>query len=197
MDTEKQREALGKSLSDTLSRTIDFLKFAETKNAALLAFVSAWLLALANLLTSDHPLPDTIRLSGIASLFLFVSAALIALFSFLPRLSLRDLHRDPDRAKSLLYFGDIAEYEASAYVKRFHQRYSVDPQVTISDEYLHDLAIQISANSKIAFRKFTLFNWAAGMIMLALVQMAATGSILAYLHLWPQQNSHAAQRSPQ
>ena len=54
MATTEQRETLEGALSSTLSRTIDFLKFAETKNAALLTFASAWLLALASLLASDR-----------------------------------------------------------------------------------------------------------------------------------------------
>ena len=40
MATNEQMEALDDALSSTLSRTIDFLKFAETKNAALLTFAS-------------------------------------------------------------------------------------------------------------------------------------------------------------
>jgi hypothetical protein len=61
MTTKEQREALEKTLTGTLSRTVDFLKFAETKNAALLTFASAWLLALANVLASDaggKPIPN-------------------------------------------------------------------------------------------------------------------------------------------
>jgi hypothetical protein len=44
MSNTEQRDALDKALSGVLSRTIDFLKFAETKNAALLTFAKAWLL---------------------------------------------------------------------------------------------------------------------------------------------------------
>jgi len=193
MDAEKQREALGKGLADTLSRTVDFLKFAETKNAALLAFASAWLLALANLLASERPLSDSIRQSGFAALLLFALAALLSLFSFLPRLKLNVFHRDPDRDKSLLFFGDVAEYETSTYAQKFRERYATNPELLVSDEYFHDLAVQISANSKIALRKYTIFNWAAVLIMLALIQMAYIGAA-SYLHLWPTQTGHVTQK---
>jgi hypothetical protein len=36
------REAFGDMLSAALARVVDFLKFAEAKNAALLTFASAW-----------------------------------------------------------------------------------------------------------------------------------------------------------
>jgi hypothetical protein len=85
---------------------------------------------------------------------------------------------------SLLYFGDVAEFEATAYSKRFRERYTADAKQTISDEYLDDLAVQVFANSKITLRKFQIFNVGAGLVMLALVGLTATGAILAYDHLF-------------
>jgi hypothetical protein len=184
MTTKEQREALEKALPGTLSRTVDFLKFAETKNAALLTFASAWLLALANVLASDRALSPPIRVAVAVSLFFFASAALVALYSFLPKLKLNVFHRDPSRAKSLLYFGDVAEFEATAYSKRIRERYAADPKQTISDEYLDDLAVQVLATSQITLRKFQIFNVGAGLVMLALVGLTATGAILAYNHLF-------------
>ena len=183
MTTEKQREALEKVLPGILTRTVDFLKFAETKNAALLTFASAWLLALANVLASDRVLPHAIRVSIAVSLLFFALAAMVALYSFLPKVRLNVFHRDPDREKSLLYFGDIAEFEATAYVQRFRQRYAADAEQIVSDHYLDDLTIQVFANSKIAVRKFAIFNLAAGLVMLGLLGLTATGAILAYDHL--------------
>lgn len=43
----------------------DLVRFAETKNAALLTFASAWILAMLNLLSSDRTLPP-----GFGSAFL-------------------------------------------------------------------------------------------------------------------------------
>jgi hypothetical protein len=186
MTTKEQREALEKVLPGTLSRTIDFLKFAETKNAALLTFASAWLLALANVLANYHGLLQSIRVAVAVSLFFFALAALVALYSFLPKLKLSVFHRDPSRAKSLLYFGDIAEFEATAYSKRFRERYAGHTEQTISDEYLDDLAVQVLANSQITLRKFNIFNVGAGLVMLALAGLTATGAIIAYNHLFPK-----------
>ena len=183
MTTKEQREALEKVLPGTLSRTVDFLKFAETKNAALLTFASAWLLALANVLASDRVLPPAVRVSVAVSLLFFALAALVALYSFLPKVKLNVFHRDPDREKNLLYFGDVAKFEATAYIQRFRQRYAADTEQAISDHYLDDLTIQVSANSQITARKFAIFNWAAGFVMVALLGLTATGAMLAYDHL--------------
>ena len=38
----------------------DLVRFAETKNAALLTFASAWILAMLNLLSSDRTLPPAL-----------------------------------------------------------------------------------------------------------------------------------------
>lgn len=53
----------------------DLVRFAETKNAALLTFASAWILAMLNLLSSDR------TLAGFASAFL-AALPLFALAAF-------------------------------------------------------------------------------------------------------------------
>ncbi|WP_128932116.1 hypothetical protein [Bradyrhizobium zhanjiangense] len=53
---DDQEDAFGR-LSTQLSRNIDFVKFAETKNAALLTFSSAWIIGSINLLTGQSTLP--------------------------------------------------------------------------------------------------------------------------------------------
>jgi hypothetical protein len=184
MPTNEQREALNDALSATLSRTIDFLKFAETKNAALLTFASAWLVAITSLLSNHRIAHCGPRAAVVASLLLFALAAVIALYSFLPKLKLSAFHRDPERQKSLLYFGDIAEFDAATYAVRFSERYASEPDKLISENYLHDLAIQVAANSSITLRKFTLFNVGAALVTAALVVLASATAWITYHNLW-------------
>ncbi|WP_375780478.1 Pycsar system effector family protein [Bradyrhizobium sp. ma5] len=184
MATNDQRKTLNDALSATLSRTIDFLKFAETKNAALLTFASAWLVALSNLLASDHMHDRGPRIAVAASMLFFASAALTAIYSFLPRLKLGSFQRDPERQKSLLFFGDISEFEATAYAARFAERYSGDAEQGISSAYLHDLAVQVAANSVITLHKFRVFNIGAVLVMVALLVLLGTAACLGYNHLW-------------
>jgi hypothetical protein len=65
MSTNDQQEAFEKLLGSNLARVFDLVRFAETKNAALLTFASAWILAMLNLLSSERTLPP-----GFASAFL-------------------------------------------------------------------------------------------------------------------------------
>ncbi len=118
MTTAKQLEVYEKVLSSTLARVIDFVKFAEAKNAALLTFASAWTLAIINLLSWDHPFPERIRPALEVALPLFVAAALVAIWSFLPKRKLEIFHRDPDQAKNFLYFGHIASFDVAAFRER-------------------------------------------------------------------------------
>jgi Family of unknown function (DUF5706) len=184
MATTEQREALNNALSATLSRTIDFLKFSETKNAALLTFASAWLVALINLLSNHRIANYGPRTAIIISLFLFALAAVVALYSFLPKLKLSAFHRDPDRQKSLLYFGDVSEFDAATYAVRFSERYTSEIDEVISDDYLHDLAVQVAANSSITMRKFNLFNVGGALVMTAIIVLAAATAWATYHNLW-------------
>jgi hypothetical protein len=184
MATTEQREALNDALSATLSRTIDFLKFAETKNAALLTFASVWLVALINLLSNHRIAHSGPRIAVVVSLFLFALAAVVALYSFLPKLKLSAFHRDPERQKSLLYFGDISEFDAATYVVRFSEQYTSEPDEVFSERYLHDLGVQVAANSAITFRKFKLFNVGGALVLAALVILTAAAVWITYHNLW-------------
>jgi hypothetical protein len=62
---DDQEEAFEKILSTQLGGTIDFVKFAETKNAALLTFSSAWIIGTINLLTGPNP-ACTDQVKGVA-----------------------------------------------------------------------------------------------------------------------------------
>jgi Family of unknown function (DUF5706) len=185
MTTAKQKEALSAILSDTLSRVIDFLKFAEAKNAALLAFSSAWIVASANLLTSGH-LSGGLLIAFAIALPFFIASALVSIWSFLPRRKLPTFHRDPNQSKNLIYFGDISTFDAAAYKQRVRERYVSEDGPT-AESYLDDLAIQVAVNSKIANAKFTFFNIGATCVLFAMLVLAVASARLAYgyiLHEW-------------
>jgi hypothetical protein len=166
--TEEQHEAFERLLSDALSRAVDFLKFAEAKNAALLAFASAWTVSTVNLLVSGRTPIDGLATALKIALPLFTSAAIVAILSFLPRRNLNIFHKDPSQPKNLLYFRHIASFDTAAYQARIQERYVPDGGPPITQSYLDDLSIQIAANSKIADRKFTMFNIGAALSLMAM-----------------------------
>ena len=173
---DQRREAFGGILSASLARVVDFLKFAETKNAALLTFASAWTLALINLLTGDRAPAGILGAALWLALILFSATAAVAVISFLPKLNLHALHRDPMQPNNLLYFGHVAECDTAVFQRRVRERYLAQEDQAITDEYLDDLTIQISANSKIAH---VMFNVGAALILIALLALALAAASAA------------------
>ena len=80
---------------------------------------------------------------------------------------------------NLLYFGHIAECDTAVFQTRVRERYLAQEDQAITDEYLDDLTIQISANSKIARRKFVMFNVGAALILIALLALALAAASAA------------------
>jgi Family of unknown function (DUF5706) len=179
MAKNDQQEAFEKVLSTTLARTIDFVKFAETKNAALLTFSSAWILASVSLLHGSTKLAsEAWHLAFSVALPLFVISGLICMVSFIPRLSLSKFQKDPERRKSLLYFGDAAEYNADNYSVNIRARYFPDDKQSATNAYLEDLAVQINVNSAIAVRKFRLF-WSGAVVTICALTVLSIPAISA------------------
>jgi hypothetical protein len=172
MTKEERREAFGDVLSAALARVVDFLKFAEAKNAALLTFASAWIFASMNMLNGERPPVGIVGGAFRLALVLFTVAAVVAVVSFLPKLNLAALHRDPTQPKNLLYFGHIAEFDTAVFRTRVQDRYLAQEEQSITDQYLDDLAVQISANAKITHWKFIMFNVGAALVLVAVLALA-------------------------
>ena len=165
----KRKEAFGQVLSASLVRVIDFLKFAETKNAALLTFASAWTFASISVLTGERAPAGILGGAYWVALILFSGAAVVAILSLLPKLNLHAFHRDPTKPNNLLYFGHIAEFDTALFRTRVQERYLGEGDQSPTDEYLDDLMVQISVNSKIASWKFGMFNLGARLVLIALL----------------------------
>lgn len=118
---DDQEEAFEKILSSQLTRTIDFVKFAETKNAALLTFSSAWIIGAINLLTGQATLPLGYNVAFSLSLPLFGVGGLVCILSFVPQVLARFYEPEGD-AKSLLYWGHIAAIPVSQFHDRVIER---------------------------------------------------------------------------
>lgn len=91
MAKNDQEEQFEKIMTANLARIVDFLKFAETKNAALLTFCSAWILAILGALASQKSLPE------------FLTAGLRLSLPFFPRV----------RGSRLLRFCQSFRFESS------------------------------------------------------------------------------------
>jgi hypothetical protein len=180
MAKNDQEEQFEKLMSANLGRIVDFIKFAETKNAALLTFCSAWLLGIANLLSSGRKLPGFIDSGLRLSFILFAMGALFAIVSFVPKLSIKALLQSPPATSNMLFFGDVAKMSFETFVKDSASRYFPEAEHSVTDGYIKDISSQIFVNSIIASRKMRLFAWGARCAFGALFMLAApaVGQIL-------------------
>lgn len=172
MAKNDQQDAYDKALTASLARVIDLVKFAEAKNAALLAFSSGWTIAISNLMAKEGDAPgayaDVLPISG----SLFLVAALISLYSFIPKVKLSDFFSGENRLSrelNLLFYGDVSEVNIADYPARLKARYLPAEKQSATDAYLSDLSCQIHVNSTIANRKFAMFKRGAWATLLALL----------------------------
>jgi hypothetical protein len=173
MSANEQQEAFEKLLGSNLARVFDLVRFAETKNAALLTFASAWILAMLNLLSSDRRLPPGFAPALLGALPLFALAAFVCVISFLPKIDIS--RRDPAAVthKNLLFFLDIAALPLPAYEAAARARYWPEPGNAASEAYLNDLAREVAVNARIVARKFRLFNLGARIVCCAIAVLLA------------------------
>ncbi|NEJ86305.1 hypothetical protein GR223_10150 [Rhizobium leguminosarum] len=171
MAKNDQQEAYEKLMSANHGRMMDFVKFAETKNAALLTFSSVWIGAIINLLKSPDDLPFGYSYAFEAALPLLAIAAIICLKSLLPRF-LNQVYKREDDVVNLLYFGDIIKGGVKDYPDMAQKEYLPLEGESATPTYLHDLGVQTAIQASIAHRKFKMFHWAGSLVLLAFVSMA-------------------------
>lgn len=178
--TEDQANALEPMMIANLARAIDFVKFGEAKNAALLTFASAWLLASANVAVGEAGVATEVRLALILGVPFIAVAAFLALISFLPRTDLNALRRAPktNPRRNYLYFGDLSQLPADNCHQRFSDRFLSAGEGRLNEAYFDDLGCQIIVNSKVAAQKFLLFTWGVRSLILGLGVYAVAAVIL-------------------
>src|ERR1039457_4635705 len=125
-------------LTSNLQRALDFLKFAEAKNAALLALASAWIGVTLNLECSGKPLPSGFTITIPIALLCALCAGVLAMVSLLPRLRLPSFlggKRAGPHPPNLLYFGDIIALPIKTLEQDMPARYLSTGQ-GYRDEYI-------------------------------------------------------------
>ena len=180
MGTTNHDEAYDKLLIALLGRVLDMLRFAEAKNAALLAFASAWIVGIVNLLSSGKPIPPGYHYVTLAALPLFILAATIAIASLLPKLRTGTFTGNPKaESRNLLFFGDIAHLTVNGFTVDGRAAYRQTGN-SPTDAYFGDLEAQISINSKITRRKHRMFNLGAiaALIAIGMFSVPTVGAVL-------------------
>ncbi len=161
MNTTKDR------LIFILQNTNDWLKFAETKNAAIIAFDGAVLGAIMG---------NYDKISGV--LLMFVNALLIpclflslfgSLSSFLPKLSTKFLKKTRSATKRVhinhVYFGHLKDLN----VDELYEAIKLENEPSAMSSFERDVCAQIILNSYICWYKYLLFSISCAFVFLGLL----------------------------
>ncbi|MCW8922011.1 MAG: DUF5706 domain-containing protein [Gammaproteobacteria bacterium] len=142
----------------SLSLTIDWLKFAESKNAMLIAAHGAAIFGIFTLLESGS-ISNSMYVFYIyqALLFLFLGAV-FCLISFIPQVDVPWIESiNPTKEEdNLLAYADIAKYDSKLYLEAIYKQEAID--LNEINPFEEDLAELIVIYSRIAMRKYSLFN---------------------------------------
>lgn len=135
-------------LKEILTLVNDQLKFAEAKNASLIAFNGVLTFGLVRVAVDSYSSLQQFFL--VVSLFLSVFSLLLILYSFLPRLDVKTGTGDDN---NILFFGHAKNNEVEAYLEKYLNHKDGD------ENNLDELVVnQILTNSKITYRKFVVFR---------------------------------------
>ena len=138
----------------------DWLKFAESKNGALLAINSGIFLSFFSWLSEnlDQLIPKA-KIIILISIILLSISIVICILSFMPKLIItkntpESSNNDPE---SIIFFKSISTYKnANIFLEDLIRK--MDLKKVCVTEFEIDYANQIINNSKIALLKFQMFN---------------------------------------
>jgi hypothetical protein len=168
MDQGKEEQVTTK-LTAICQVIIDWLKYAEAKNAVLLTFSGAGITATLTYLGAVPTLPRFLKIGFLMATFFLCLSAFICAISFLPKTNLENLtglreksvtkrRQSQKNSDNLYYYGDLQKYNSEELLDKMNEFYfDRSIQLPYKKEHL-DIASQIVINSEIALIKFKLFT---------------------------------------
>ena len=153
-----------------ISNVNDWLKFAETKHAALLVAISTFYVIIVDHFPNKNYscIKYDLWLSG--SLLIFISG-ICSMISFIPFLKFSwGKNKGLSSAMhNLFYFGDIAKYSAFEYLNALYNAQLIESP---NNKIELDLAGQAVTNSQIAVYKYRTFTASCSFAFLGLISVA-------------------------
>lgn len=155
-------------LESVLDKTNDWLKFAEAKNGAVLAFNGAVLFALSRLVSTANFASNWLHIYLMFVSFLLLVSIVIALSSFVPRLEAPYWIKYPELPSkfNLIFYGHICSLSAKKYLELFND---AEGKNKTEGKLAEDIANQIVINSKISYIKYEQFRIAVWFTLSALL----------------------------
>ena len=141
-------------LKEMYAHGMEMQKIAETKNAGLIAFNGALLIATFKFIDSK---PANVYFGYYLyfSLFFCIISIFLNLSSTVAQLKHKELEIENHNSHNLLYFGTVANKTPEELLEAIRNKYQIEE---LSTEYFKDLAKQSIIVSQIALRKFKFFN---------------------------------------
>lgn len=165
-----------------LTNVNDWLKFAESKNAALLAANVAVAFGLMSQFQGKSNIPYWVPIYTSIVTICFILSSGICLLSFVPKLQIP--HKPPKKKsgkkQNMVFYGHIAGLSIQDYLSALYERNGLDPNKATPFE--KDFAEQIIVNSDIALWKYKCFGVALTLTMVGilagLVEMVLVTSVV-------------------
>lgn len=147
-------------LESTLKQVVDWLRFAEAKNGALVAIGCATIFGVLRLYSTFPSGSALIELYVLSFTILVASSIILSLTSFIPMTSPPFWITMPSikEGDNPLFFGHACKYSKRSYLELFNQYREFGPHKESQIEL--DICDQIVNNSKISFIKYRVFSYA-------------------------------------
>jgi hypothetical protein len=137
------------------------IKFAEAKNAGLIAFNGAVIIGVGTLVKDLATNKDFTQQYVVYYLVFIIFMNLISIFISMASLTALLIHKETETQfkpnDNLQFFGTISSKTPEVFLEDFYKKYNLQP---INKEYELDMARQTVIVSQIAMRKFRAFNTA-------------------------------------
>jgi hypothetical protein len=163
----------------------DCLKFAEAKNAVLLAFSGTELTAIVTYLSTTTNIPNSFRIGLIIAMFISCASSLTCSISFLPKIDIDNFvllkTKPSQKSKSLLkdtdnfyFFNDLKKYEPIELLDSMNRLYFENQIQTPYRKEDLDIADEITINAEIASRKFIFFRVALWLLVFSILDISVS-----------------------
>lgn len=157
----------------------EWLKYAEAKNAILLAFCGAGIAASLTYLSAASNIPKSLHIGFITTASFLCFCSLVCSLSFLPKTNLEYIVWKRSKPKvnhklkindndNFYYYGHLFKYQPIELINAFNRLYFEGKIKNIQKKEFFDLSNQIIVNSEIAYLKFKIFAFALYLLILSI-----------------------------
>ncbi|ODS34918.1 hypothetical protein BEH94_02490 [Candidatus Altiarchaeales archaeon WOR_SM1_SCG] len=144
---------LENKLKEISNNVNELLKFAEAKNAGLIAFNCAVALAMVSLLNGE--LSQLWKYLIIYIIGMNIISLFIVMSSLFAQTNPKNFKQKIEKDDNLLFIGTISHMTPKTYIEKLKEKYNLE---STNENLEIDLARQLIIISQITARKFNLFN---------------------------------------